>query len=437
MEPTLDNISISVKSLTLEYKVYQYRSTTLKEFVMNRLNGKGSFQLIRALDDIDFEIHKGESVALIGHNGCGKSTLLKCIAGIYQPEGADIKVCGRIAPMIELGAGFDGELSGLENIRLSCMLMGLSAAEVDSRVDKIVEFSELERFIHIPFKNYSSGMQARLGFACATAVEPDVLLVDEVLAVGDSNFARKCLERVHALKQRGTTIVLVSHDPGTVKAFCNRGIVFNQGKIEFDGPIEVALSCQDKIMDRRYLDSLPEEERSEILRLRALHEDRDIEVLRGRESLPSVNVYFQAFQNGFPVSALDASRSFEFLFRVKAHDAERFEGEISLGFGLNCANGPRVGGYNNLAEDMTISADHFLDGKTAEIRFDFREGMGCLAAGLYKVICGVHDRSIERTIYLQEMGSLTLSNPEAGVNFNDDIVAFNQFVSGVCLDWKS
>lgn len=433
---TNNDISIDVRNLNLEYRVYQYRSTTLKEFVMNRMKGRGSYQLIKALSGINFEIRKGESVALIGHNGCGKSTLLKCIAGIYQPEGAEISVNGRTAPMIELGAGFDGELSGLENIRLSCMLMGLTSEEIDRKIDGIVRFSELREFIHIPFKNYSSGMQARLGFACATAVDPDVLLIDEVLAVGDSNFARKCLERVHSLKEKGTTVVLVSHDVGTVMAFCTRGIVIDEGKVQFDGPITEAISCQDKIMDRRYLDSLPEEEKFEILRLRALHEDQDEVDRNGRKGVPLVHTYFQAFQNEMPTSVVDVSRPFELLFRLRAENSELFDGDISLGFGFNCASGVRVGGYNNLADGLKIHPENFLAGKMAEVRFSFREGMGCLAPGEYKIMCGVHDRGIQRTLFIGDVADISINNSKVGINMDGDIVAFSQLVSGVELDWK-
>ena len=202
----------------------------------------------------------------MGHNGSGKSTLLKVLAGIIISDNKSFSISGRIAPMIELGTGFDGELSGYENIILSCALMGLTQEEVESRIESIVEFSELREFIDMPLKNYSSGMQARLGFACATAVDPDILLIDEVLAVGDQNFSKKCLYRIDQLRKLGTTVVLVSHDINTMKTFCSRGIVLERGKMKFDGDIETAALKHEEIMHQRFLDSMLPEQRSEYLR---------------------------------------------------------------------------------------------------------------------------------------------------------------------------
>ena len=156
--------------------------------------------------------------------------------------------------MIELGAGFDPELSGTENIKLACMLMGLSKRETLNRLEAIIDFSELREFIVMPLKNFSSGMQARLGFACATSVDPDLLLVDEVLSVGDSNFAKKCMGRIATLRSKGTTVILVSHDLPTVRAFCERGYVLDHGAIVFEGPIDTAVDQHQKIMNEKYRD---------------------------------------------------------------------------------------------------------------------------------------------------------------------------------------
>ncbi|RZM17917.1 MAG: ABC transporter ATP-binding protein [Pedobacter sp.] len=210
---------ILCKDVTVEFTYSNFEYSTLKELVFQRLQGKRHVTKLQALNSIDLEVKKGESVAFIGHNGSGKSTMLKVLAGIIVPrKGSELLIRGRVAPMIELGTGFDGELSGMENIYLSCAIMGLTKSEVNAKIEDIIAFSELQDFIHMPVKNYSSGMQARLGFACTTAVDPDILLVDEVLAVGDSNFAKKCLERVRNLKAGGTTVVLVSHDPHVKQA---------------------------------------------------------------------------------------------------------------------------------------------------------------------------------------------------------------------------
>jgi ABC-type polysaccharide/polyol phosphate transport system ATPase subunit len=248
--------AIEASNITVEYRSPKYKYTTFKEYIINALKGKSGYTRHKALDNVSIQVAKGEAVALIGHNGSGKSTLLRVLAGIIEPEGATVSTHGRIAPMIELGAGFDHELSGTENIYLSCTLMGLSKVEITERLPEIVRFAELEEFIDMPFKNFSSGMQARLGFACATAVDPDIILADEVLAVGDSNFAKKCLLKIDALRQKGAALILVSHDPGAVKSFCNRAYVFERGVLHFHGPTADALNFNNEIMERRFKESL-------------------------------------------------------------------------------------------------------------------------------------------------------------------------------------
>ena len=243
------------RAITVSYTKPSSKITSLKELFVQKIRGQYKSETLVALRNVDIEVRRGEAVALLGHNGSGKSTLLKVIAGIIDPPGADLQVTGRIAPMIELGAGFDPELSGVENIKLACMLMGLSKRETLNRLETIIDFSELREFIQMSLKNFSSGMQARLGFACATSVDPDLLLVDEVLSVGDSNFAKKCLGRIAALRSKGTTVILVSHDLPTVRAFCERGYVLDNGEVVFEGPIDAAVDRHRDIMDAKYRDT--------------------------------------------------------------------------------------------------------------------------------------------------------------------------------------
>ncbi|MBA3580938.1 MAG: ABC transporter ATP-binding protein [Gammaproteobacteria bacterium] len=184
-----------------------------------------------ALDKVSLSIKQGEAVALLGHNGSGKSTLLKIIAGILQPTSGAIKTQGRIVPMIELGVGFHPDLTGLENIFLNASLFGVSNEETRRKLDDIVEFSGLGNFIDVPVKNYSSGMYARLGFSVAVHLEPDILLADEILAVGDQAFKDKCLERIQQLRNKGMTLILVTHDAGQAKQFCQRYVHLDHGKI--------------------------------------------------------------------------------------------------------------------------------------------------------------------------------------------------------------
>ncbi len=195
-----------------------------------------------ALRDISFEIEPGQTVGFIGPNGAGKSSLLKLIAGIYEPTSGRIHVEGRVAALLELGTGFHPELSGRENIYLSGAIMGLDRAKIDQSLDAIVAFSGLERFIDAPVKHYSSGMYVRLGFSVAIHVQPTILLIDEVLSVGDQSFQARCLERITALQQQDVTIVLVSHDLGSVRRICRRCIWLENGILEYDGESETTLN---------------------------------------------------------------------------------------------------------------------------------------------------------------------------------------------------
>src|SRR5665213_2718944 len=184
-----------------------------------------------ALRDINVEINQGETFGILGRNGCGKSTLLKCIAGILKPTSGEIRVRGSLAAMLELGAGFQPELSGRDNIFLNGSLLGLPRSEIEKRFDEIVAFAELEQFIDNQVKYYSSGMYVRLGFAVAVNVEPDVLLVDEVLAVGDERFQQKCLDKVNEFQADGRTIIVVSHSPDMLRQICNEIIVMDHGNV--------------------------------------------------------------------------------------------------------------------------------------------------------------------------------------------------------------
>ncbi len=195
-----------------------------------------------ALRDISFEIEPGQTVGFIGPNGAGKSSLLKLIAGIYEPTSGRLNVEGRVAALLELGTGFHPELSGRENIYLSGAIMGLDRAKIDQSLDAIVAFSGLERFIDAPVKHYSSGMYVRLGFSVAIHVQPTILLIDEVLSVGDQSFQARCLERITSLQQQGVTIVLVSHDLGSVRRICRRCIWLEKGILKYDGETETTLN---------------------------------------------------------------------------------------------------------------------------------------------------------------------------------------------------
>ncbi|MFZ9596628.1 MAG: ABC transporter ATP-binding protein [Bdellovibrionia bacterium] len=211
---------------------------SFKQVLVNALRGKvdfGSVQSFQALSDVSFQIRPGEFVGIMGRNGAGKSTLMKLICGIYTPSSGQVSVCGRIAPLIELGAGFNGDLTGEENIYLNAAILGFGRKAAQEAMPLIVEFSELKDFIQVPVRNYSSGMLMRLGFSIAVHLDAPILLLDEVLAVGDVGFQKKCLDRIRALHQKGKTILLITHDPSAIEQFTDRCIVIEERKKIFDG----------------------------------------------------------------------------------------------------------------------------------------------------------------------------------------------------------
>lgn len=228
---------IKVTDLSIAFELAQEKTETLKEFLIRRVKNDYHTEKFMALDHVSFEVQRGEAVGLIGKNGCGKSTLLKTIAGVYYPTGGTVKVNGSIAPLIELGAGFDPDLTARENIFLNGAIMGNSHEFMAEHFDEIIEFSELQEFVDVPVKNYSSGMYARLGFAIATIVRADILIVDEILAVGDYQFQQKCKRKMQELMDGGTTLLLVSHSIADVQNICNKAVWIEKGHIVEKGDV--------------------------------------------------------------------------------------------------------------------------------------------------------------------------------------------------------
>jgi len=241
-----DNLIIKLKDISVQYRLVKERPKTFQEYVINYLKGKRIYtETLWALRDISLNIYKGESIGIIGPNGAGKSTLLKVISSVIKPVNGEVVVNGKIAPLIEVSAGFDHELTGRENIYLNASILGFSKKEIDERYDSIIDFSEMREFINTPLKNYSSGMIARLGFSIATEVNPDILIVDEVLAVGDVHFRKKSKERILEFRKRGITILFVSHSMQEIKNLCDRVIWLDHGRIKMIGkPEEVIRKYQ-------------------------------------------------------------------------------------------------------------------------------------------------------------------------------------------------
>ena len=232
--------AIEVNHISKKFKVYMDKGHTLKEKMLFSKRRKYEERIV--LDDISFEVKKGEAIGLIGQNGCGKSTTLKLLTRIMYPDSGNIEMCGRVSSLIELGAGFHPDMSGRQNIYTNASIFGLTRKEIEARFDDIVAFSELEQFIDNPVRTYSSGMYMRLAFSVAINVDADILLIDEILSVGDSSFQTKCFKKILDLKKRGVTIIIVSHDLQSIQKICDRCIWIQNGKVEDNGyPFHVCL----------------------------------------------------------------------------------------------------------------------------------------------------------------------------------------------------
>lgn len=226
---------IRLEKVSVQYRIPEERLGTFKEYAIRFLQGKLRFHTFWALHDVDLAINRGEVFGLIGKNGAGKSTLLKVVSRVLRPTKGRIVLYGKVSPLLELGAGFHPELTGRENVFLNGSLLGYSKKQMDECFDQIVDFAELRQFIDAPIRTYSSGMYARLGFAVATAKIPDVLVVDEILSVGDEAFQQKCFARINEFRAKGSTIILVSHMMAQIENLCQRAAWLNKGKLELVG----------------------------------------------------------------------------------------------------------------------------------------------------------------------------------------------------------
>ena len=245
---------IQLQDVAKRFKIYHDHNSTLKEKILFRNRNKYSERWV--LNGISFNVKQGEAIGLIGENGSGKSTTLKLISRILFPDRGSIDVNGRVSCLLELGAGFHPDMNGIENIYLNSAIFGVSRKETSRRLDQIIAFSELEPFIENPIRTYSSGMYMRLAFSVAINVDADILLIDEILAVGDMNFQTKCLNRLHEIKDQGTTIVIVSHSLGQIEAFCNRSIWIHDGLIAADGTPHDTHDLYRSFMENKHTNTL-------------------------------------------------------------------------------------------------------------------------------------------------------------------------------------
>ena len=241
----MDSI-ITVENVSMRFRMDKNKTTSLKEWVVTHLLGKQQYEEFSALQDVSFEVKRGEIVGIIGRNGAGKSTLLKVISGIFKPTSGKVVTAGRVAPMLELGSGFDMELSGHDNIFLNGAILGFSEEFLKSKYDEIVAFSELGEFIDMPLKTYSSGMLARLAFSVATMIEPEILIVDEILSVGDAAIQEKSRTRMMSMMSGGTTVLFVSHSLQQIREMCDRVIWLEQGEIRMLGETNTVCEAYEK-----------------------------------------------------------------------------------------------------------------------------------------------------------------------------------------------
>src|SRR6266567_4237042 len=268
----MSDIAISVKNVSKTFKIPHEKVSSLSGAAVSVFK-KSSYEEFKALDDVSFEVKKGEFFGIIGRNGSGKSTLLKVIAGIYQADKGKVKINGRISPFLELGIGFNHELSGRDNVYLNATVLGLTRKQIDQKFDSIVQFAELERFIDQKLKNYSSGMQVRLAFSVSIHANREILLMDEVLAVGDTNFQSKCLTEFNRYKEMGKTVILVTHDIGTVQRYCDRAMLVRYGKI-------IKIGSAEEVGNEYINQNMSDEEKR-------IHAEQNLKEKKDNETLPT------------------------------------------------------------------------------------------------------------------------------------------------------
>ena len=356
--------AIEVDGVSKHFKLYREKPDSLKERIVKL--GRIPYEEFWALRDIDVHVQTGETFGLLGHNGSGKSTLLKCIAGILRPTKGTIRTSGRIAALLELGAGFHPELTGRENVYLNGSILGLSRNDIDLVFDDIVAFAEMEPFIDNQVKHYSSGMYARLAFAVAVNVEPEILLIDEVLSVGDEAFQRRCLERVKRFQKEGRTILLVTHAADIVRQICDRAAVLDRGHlVTIDTPGKAVLAFRDALLQRG-IDVGPET--NEDLALRS---NRAVQITGAEICYPDPDRSY--IVSGEPVSV------------VLRYHAPRRVDDVVFAMSLHDQRGNLVLGTNTDVIGQPVDA---VEGD-GEIVFEIQSVP--LLEGLFELSLGIHD----------------------------------------------
>ena len=404
--------ALRVHGVAKQYRTYARPGDRLKEsLTRGRLQRHKEFW---ALHSISFELDKGDIVGIIGPNGCGKSTLLQIIAGTLEPTHGEVWHEGRISALLELGAGFDPEFTGAENVFMNASLLGLSRRETDALFPQIERFAEIGDFLYQPVKTYSSGMYVRLAFAIASSVEPDILIIDEALAVGDAVFQHRCLRRIKDLHERGTTVLFVSHDAAAVRALCSRAILLNQGRMISDGaPAEVLNHYQEIVMEREQAYEAESEsladggaaqaESFEPLSFSYRHGNRSAEIVVA-ELADATHRRVEIVDTGAPVT-----------MKISA----RFNADVDqpvIGFLIRNRHGISAFGTNTNEQQLEIGAVH--RGEIVEVTFAFSCWLGI---DDYSISCAVHSRDGEAYDWLDgvrffRVTSLRLTEGIANLN---------------------
>ncbi len=403
----MSDIAIKVSNLTKIYKLYDKPTLRLKEALS--VTKKKYHKDFQALNDVSFEIEKGEMLGIIGKNGAGKSTILKIITGVLTPTSGTVEIHGKISALLELGAGFNPEYTGIENVYLNGTMIGFTREEMDRKIDDIVGFADIGDFINQPVKTYSSGMFARLAFAVAINVEPDILIVDEALSVGDVFFQAKCYKKLEDLKNSGKTILFVTHDMGSVMKYCNRAIIFNAGSIVAQGNPAEMIDIYKKILvgqfdgDKKDVDDLIEKETpTELIEgtIGQKESEFSAEKSKGMEPgtkwrdymlvNPNSQIYgdkraeiidFGIFdENGAVTNTIYKFK--EFSVRMKIHFNETIENPI-FAFSIKDIKGTELTGTNTIIE----KTDTGLVKQGEEVEIEFRQKM-ILQGGQYLLLLG-------------------------------------------------
>ena len=372
--------AITFANVSKRFTLYSEQRNSIQERVAGLLRPRGNAEVFWALRDVSFSIAEGQSLGLIGHNGSGKSTTLKLMTRILEPTNGTVEVNGRVAALLELGSGFHPDLTGRENIFLNGSLMGFSRRDMQARLDEIVSFAEMERFIDTEVKHYSSGMYARLAFAVATSVDPDILITDEVLSVGDESFQRKCEERIFSFRQAGKTIIFVSHALDTIQRLCDHVVWLERGEVQAQGAPAPTIAAYLRRVNQQEQERLDAEAGHETIETpttdRAVrYGSREVEIT-GVEFLDRDGMAQIVAQTGDPLTV-----------RIHYHAKQRIERPV-FGIGLNHESGVHLCGPNTFFDNLTIAA---VDGRGS---VDYTIPSLPLLAGRYLLSAAVYDEAM-------------------------------------------